>query len=203
MWKLRCHFTEIPPSFTHPSCGSLQVECDETYPMIHLPLGDPWSERRYEVINISHTNTAQHIRVRDLSLVKYLETNECENLDHFAFPSSPFISLKLTTPILTLFKCNRHLDITFPRNFKKITCRDYNIHYSPSNEASQNFHPECPTIQLPVNEISHEDEPNLIAEFDLELHVSDYCSSCHYKEGKGIDIAITQKCFDAHTHVHS
>nr|POE96303.1 leaf rust 10 disease-resistance locus receptor-like protein kinase-like 1.1 [Quercus suber] len=37
---------------------------------------------------------------------------------------------------------------------------------------------------LPVNETSHKDELNLIAEFDLELLVSDHCSSCHGKEGK-------------------
>nr|XP_023896492.1 LEAF RUST 10 DISEASE-RESISTANCE LOCUS RECEPTOR-LIKE PROTEIN KINASE-like 1.1 [Quercus suber] len=81
-----------------------------------------------------------------------------------------------------------------------MTCRHHNIYYSPSNEASQNLSSECSTIQLPVNETSHKDELNLIAEFDLELHVSDDCSSCHGKEGKGIDIGVTQKCFDARTH---
>ena len=84
-----------------------------------------------------------------------------------------------------------------------MTCRDYNIYFCPSNEASQSFPSGCSSIQLPVNEYSHKDELNLTAEFDLELHVSDDCSSCHGKEGKGIDIGITQKCFDAHTHVHS
>ena len=64
---------------------------------------------------------------------------------------------------------------------------------------------------------SHKDEPNF--EFVLEWHVSDDCSRCHGKRGlcnihldgkfycdldrEGIDIEITQKCFDAHTHVHS
>ena len=85
-----------------------------------------------------------------------------------------------------------------------MTCRDhYNFYYSPSNEASQSSPSGCLPIQLPVNETSRKDELNLIAEFDLELYVSDDCSSCHGKEGKGIDIGITQKCFDAHTHVHS
>ena len=196
-------FTEHPPPI--PFCGLMQVECDETHPMIILPTGDRWGERRYEVINLSYTSTTQHIRVKDHwlleylntndhSLLKYLETNiTCENLNHFAFPSTPFISFNLTTPNRTLFKCNRPLDITFPRNFKKITCRGYNIYYSPSNEASQNFSSECTTIQLPVNEIAYEDELNLIGEFDLEveLHVSDDCSRCHGEEGKGIDIGIT------------
>ena len=188
-------FTKIPS----PSqfCRLMQVVCDETPPMILLPLGVQ-SERRYEVLNISYTDTIQHIRVKDHFLLEYLKSNKCPYFDNFAFPNFPFISFK---PNRTLFKCN--LNITAPRNFKKMTCRRYNIYYSPSNEASQNLSSECSTIQLPVNETSHKDELNLIAEFDLELHVSDDCSSCHGKEGKGIDIGITQKCFDAHTHVHS
>ena len=189
-------FTEIPPLF--PFCGLMQVECDETPPMIHLPLDLPWpwNERKYEVLNITYTNTTQptqHIRVKDRSLWEYLKSNKCHYLDKFAFPKSQFISFKLTTPNRTLFKCNHALHITSHRNFKKKTCRFSNIYYSPSNEASQNFSSECTTIQLPVNEIAHEDELNLIAEFDLEveLHVSDDCSRCHGEEGKGIDIGIT------------
>ncbi|KAM3740828.1 hypothetical protein ACB098_08G128700 [Castanea mollissima] len=174
-------FTEIPPPFHF--CG-LHVKCDEPHPMIQLTPGDWWSERRYEVINISYTNTTPHIRVKDHWLSEYLKTNKCEILDNFALPNSSLISFKLTTPNRTLFKCNHALHITSPRNFKKIICGDYNIYYSPSNEASWSFLPECTTIQLPVNETSHEDELNLIAEFDLELHVSEDCSSCYGKEGK-------------------
>ena len=191
-------FTKSPLLFKF--CGLMPVECDQPHPMIHLPLGDPWSDRRYEVKNISYTNTTQHIRVKDHSLLEYLKTHKCENLDNFAFPHSPLISFKLTTPNRTLFKCNPTLHITPHRNFKNVTCRDhYNFYYSPLNEASQSSPSGCLPIQLPVNETSHKDELNLIAEFDLELHVSDDCSSCHGKEGKGIDIGITQKCFDAHT----
>ncbi|KAM4084465.1 hypothetical protein ACB094_08G134500 [Castanea mollissima] len=174
-------FTDIPPPFHF--CG-LHVKCDELHPMIQLTPGHWWSERRYEVINISYTNTTPHIRVKDHWLLEYLTTNKCENLDNFAFPHSPSISFKLTTPNLTLFKCNPTLHITPHRNFKNVTCRDHcNFYYIPSNETSQSSS-KCSTIQLPVNETSHKDELNLIAEFDLELHVSDDCSSCHGKEGK-------------------
>ena len=192
-------FTKIPHLF--PFCGLALVKCDETPPMIHLP----WErrERQIEVLNISYTNATQHIRVKDHSLLEYLKTNKCENLDKFAFPHSPLISFKLTTPNRTLFKCNHTLHITPHRNFKNVTCRDhYNFYYSPLNEASQSSPSGCSSIQLPVNESSDKDELNLTAEFDLELHVSGNCSRCH-GEGKGIDNGITQKCFDAHTHVHS
>ncbi|KAM4096831.1 hypothetical protein ACJW30_08G134600 [Castanea mollissima] len=180
-------FTKIPPLLP---CRFMQVDCDETPQMIYLPVGVPgaWRERQYEVLNISYTNTTQNIRVKDLSLLVYLKSNKCHYFDNFAFPISPFFSFKLTTPSRTLFKCN--LQITSPRNFKKMTCRHYNIYYSPSNEASQNLSSECSTIQVPVNETSHKDELNLIAEFDLELHESDDCSSCHGKEGKAVGCAV-------------
>ncbi|KAM3740887.1 hypothetical protein ACB098_08G133500 [Castanea mollissima] len=183
-------FTEI--QHPYPFCGLMHVKCDEPHPMIHLPLGDRWSERKYEVINISYTNTTPHIRVQDHLLLEYLNTNRCENLHKFSFPNSLFTTFKLTTPIRTLFKCNRAPHSTPGRNFKKMTCRDYdyNIYYSPPNETSQSFPSGCSTIQLPVNETSHKDELNLIAEFDLELHVSDDCSSCHGKEGKAVGCAV-------------
>ena len=191
-------FTKFPLPLPLPFCGLMQVEyCDETHPIFYWPLDVPESERPYELINFSSTNTAtqvtQHIRVKDLWLSEFLNTKKCDYFDNITLLNSPLFSFKLTTSNRTLFKCNRHPDNTFPRNFKKITCRGYNISYSPSNEAFQNFSSECTTIQLPVNEIAHEDELNLIAEFDLEveLHVSDDCSRCHGEEGKGIDIGIT------------
>ena len=183
-------FTKTPPSF--PFCGLMPVKCDETLPMILLPLDLlwPWNERQYEVLNISYTNTTPHIRVKD-SLLEDLKSNKCDYINNFALPYSSPISFKLTTSHRTLFKCHRALHFTPPGNFKNMTCGHHNIYYSSSNEDSPSFPPECIAIQLPVNETSHEDElKNLIAEFDLELHVSDDCSSCQDKEGKGIDIGI-------------
>ena len=204
-------FTKIPLLFQ--SCVLMHVECDEPHPMIHLPLGDPGSERRYEVINISHTITTQHIRVKDHSLLEYLKTHKCENLDNFAFPHSPLISFKLTTPIKTLFKCNRILDDTSPRDFKYRSCGDYNIYYSSPRFASQ-----CSIIQTPVIENAVKDEVNLTAVYSLEIHVSDACSSCYSREGlcrldhkgkfrcaiakKGIDIGILQNILVLQLHTY-
>ncbi|KAL4611881.1 hypothetical protein ACB092_08G157900 [Castanea dentata] len=174
-------FTEIRHPF--PFCGSLQVECDETHPII-LPLG--WgNERGYEVLSISYyTNTSKYIRVRDYSLWKYLDTGACHYLINFALPNSSFIPFKLTTPNRTLFKCNRTLQGTSHENFKK-TCSAYgmNIYYSPSDEASQSSPSECSTIQIPVQEHSDNAELKITAEFDLEVNLSDDCSSCG-KENK-------------------
>ena len=205
---------------SHPRCGLLTVNCDETTPTIQLPLGRR-STRPYEVISISHINTTQYIRVKDLSLWEYLNTNKCEYLlvfTNFTLPNSPFMSFKLITPIQTLFKCNRTLRFTSPRNTKKMRCGDYKIYHTHSNKASQSFPSGCSTIQLPVQEHSHKDELIITAEFELEVHVSDACSSCYSRGGlcklignrgkfhcniteKDIDNGITQK--GLYLHIYS
>ena len=203
-------FTKIPPPF----CGLLQVECDRDKkpPTIRLPMVVQRSERPYEVININYTT--QQIHVRDHSLLEDRETNNCNYLDKFALPNSPSISFKLNTPNQTLFKCSHTPEFTSHSNFKSRKCRDYDFYFGPPS-----FTSNCSNIQLPVNESSDKDKLNLSAEFVLEWHVSDDCSRCDGKGGlcsldfygkfycdlyrKGIDIGITQKCFDAHTHVHS
>ena len=67
-----------------------------------------------------------------------------------------------------------------------MSCRDnYNIYYSHSNHSSPTSLSECSIIQLPRNEHPDKDEPfpPFGAEFDLEMHVSDACSSCHARGG--------------------
>ena len=100
-------------------------------------------------------------------------------------------------------------------------CGDYKIYHTHSNKASQSFPFGCSTIQLPVQEHSHEAELNMTAEYDLEVRVSEACSRCYSRGGlceldnkgefnctvteeafrKGIDIGITQKFLFLHTHI--
>ncbi|KAK7859852.1 hypothetical protein CFP56_002216 [Quercus suber] len=89
-------------------------------------------------------------------------------------------------------------------------CGNHKIYHTHSNKASQSFPSGCSTIQLPVQEHSHKDELIITAEFELEVHVSNACSSCYSRGGlcklignkgkfhcniteKDIDIGITQK----------
>jgi hypothetical protein len=143
------------------------------------------SGRQYEVINISYTNTTQSTRIRDLLLLETLNNRNCESLTNLSFPNSPSISYEITSPKQTLFKCNRTPNITSPENFKNISCGDYNIYYSHSNHSSPSSFSECSIIQLPQKEHPDKDElfSLLSAEFDLEVHVSDACSSCHARGG--------------------
>ena len=67
-----------------------------------------------------------------------------------------------------------------------MTCHDdYNIYYTLSNDSSPTSLSECSIIQLPANENPYNYEQNsfLSAEFDLKVHVSDACSSCHGSGG--------------------
>ena len=166
----------------HHPCGSLlAVNCDETPPTIQLSW-DPRA-RPYEVINISYSNTSttQSTRFKDLSLWENLNAQQyCNVLHNLTFPSSPSISYEITSPNQTLFKCNRTPNITSPRNFKNISCGDYNIYCSPPTSFS-----ECSIIQLPRKEHPDKDElcSLVSAEFDLKVHVSDDCSSCHARGG--------------------
>ncbi|KAM4084466.1 hypothetical protein ACB094_08G134600 [Castanea mollissima] len=180
--NIRFPFTENPPPGALPICGLMLEKCNETSPMIHLPLYLPWawSVRKYEVLDFSYTDTTPHIRVKD-PFLEGLKSNICNYINNFALPNSLSISFKLTTSSRTLLKCNHDRQIPPPKNLIQ-SCGDYDIFYRPSNEAPWSFHPNCTTIQLPVNETSHDDELNLIAEFGLELHVSDDCSRCHGKE---------------------
>ena len=162
---------------SQPFSFLLPIKCDEKPPTIQLGL----SRGQYEVINISYTNTKQSTRIKDPLLYNDLVNQNCESLTNFTIPNSPFISFKLTTPSLTLFKCNRTLGITSPRNFTNTSCGDYNLYYSHLSDNSPSFPSECSIIQLPKKEHSDNDTlfSILSAEFDLEVHASDACSRCY------------------------
>ena len=171
----------------YPICdGSfLEVNCDGRYPTTQLEGGG----RPYEVIKFSYTNTTQSTtRIKDPLLSEHLKIRNCEFLTTWTFPiyPSPSISYEITSPKQTLFKCNRTLDITSPKNFTTRSCGDYNIYYSQSNHSSSTSLTECSIIHLPQNKHPDKDElfSLLGAEFDLEVHLSDDpCGSCHARGG--------------------
>ncbi|KAK4607918.1 hypothetical protein RGQ29_001652 [Quercus rubra] len=162
---------------SNPICGLLPVKCDEIPPTIQLG----WNRGPYEVINISYTNTTLFTRIKDLLLSNALNTQKCESVTNFTLPNSPFISFKLTTPSQTLFKCNSTLGIASPRNFTYRSCGVYSLYYSHLNDNSQCFPAQCSIIQLPRKKHSDKDAlfSLLSAEFELEVNVSEACSSCY------------------------
>jgi hypothetical protein len=174
---------------TNPECGLCRVDCDERKPMIQI--GFEWDKRSrsYEVINISQSNTTSRsntIRIKDQALEEKLSSHNCEALTNLTFPDYKFFSFKLITPNLTIFKCNHNLNITSPIFFKNMSCNGNNFYYSHSNNSSPSFNSECSIIQLPVKGLLDYDNlfTFLTAEFDLEVHVSDPCLSCHRRGGR-------------------
>ena len=138
-----------------------------------------------EVISFPQSNTTS-IRIKDQALEEKLSSNNCEALTNLTSPDYKIVSFERITPKQTLFKCNHTLNITAPKNFKTWVCNDYNIYYSHSNDSSPRFHSECSIIQLPVKGLPDYDNlfTFLTAEFDLEVHVSDSCLSCHRRGGQ-------------------
>jgi hypothetical protein len=155
--------------------------------------------RSYDVKIISQSNATKDvkgqehlksnatIRVKDQVFQEHLNRRRCDLLSNLSLPNSTYISFKITSPIQTLFKCNRTLNFTSPRDFKSISCNDSNIYYSHSNNTSHSFPSECSIIQLPKRVPPPYDDDLfklLTADFDLELHVSNDCISCYRRGGQ-------------------
>ena len=68
----------------YPFCGGLlAVNCDGTPSTIQLE----WGGRQNEVIKISYTNTTQSTRIKDSLLLDYLNTQKCESVTNWTFPT--------------------------------------------------------------------------------------------------------------------
>ncbi|GMY18429.1 LEAF RUST 10 DISEASE-RESISTANCE LOCUS RECEPTOR-LIKE PROTEIN KINASE-like 1.1 [Fagus crenata] len=180
---------------TNPSCGIFTVNCDVINPMIQLGRDG----RSYDVKIISQSNATKDvkgqehlksnatIRVKDQVFQEHLNLSRCDLLSNLSLPNSTYISFEITSPNQTLFKCNRTLNFTSPRDFKSIGCNDYNIYYSHSNNTSHSFPSECSIIQLPKRVPPPYDDDLftlLTADFNLEVHVSDDCISCYRRGGQ-------------------
>ena len=130
-------------------------------------------------------------------------TDECQYLINFTLPNSPFISFKLTAHNLTVFKCNHSSNITPSMNFEGVSCGEYDLYFDISKPS---FASQC-SILLPLvrgDVVKNQNE--LVAEYDLEIHVFDVCSSCYSRKGLcelGMEgnfncsiMAITKKVID-------
>ena len=118
--------------------------------------------------------------------------------------------------ILTLFKCNRALNIPAPTGFNRTNCSNYDIYYSPPHYNLTLAPPKCPIIQLPWNEQYKSNDlfRLLSAEILLEVRVTEDCRQCFIEGGqcktdnkgkyyctkgtKGMGTGIMQKCLDMH-----
>ena len=168
---------------TSPECGlCILYDCgdptNKTTPKIQLERN---GTKLYDVEGISQADT---IQIKDQQLQHVLDSNDCESLNNLTLPSSPFISFQIT-PNLTLFKCNRTLNIPHPIGFNSTNCSNYNIYYSLGNFTMPPT--QCPIIQLPLKWEEHRSNELfrlLSTDIFLQVRVSIDCRNCHVRGGQ-------------------
>ena len=93
-------------------------------------------------------------------------------------------------------------------NFKYVCYGEYDLYF---NMLKPSFASQCSILQLPIKGDAVKNQYELVAKYDLEIHISDACSNCYSRRGlcelgkegnfncpitpitgKGIDIRITQ-----------
>ncbi|KAK7841047.1 leaf rust 10 disease-resistance locus receptor-like protein kinase-like 1.1, partial [Quercus suber] len=171
---------------TSPDCGLLILhDCGDPRQMKTPKIELERNGTLYDVETISQANS---IQIKDPLLQSVLDSNSCESLKNWTLPSpiSPFISFQRVSGNLTLFKCDRALNITPPTGFDRTNCSIYDIYYSPHYNLTPSP-PKCPIIQLPLN--SQNKGSNdlfrlLSAEIILEVRVTRDCRECYIKGGQ-------------------
>ena len=206
---------------TSPECGLLILhDCGDPHqmktPKIKLEKN---GTLLYDVKTVFQANT---IQIKDPQLQSVLDSNRCESLKNWTLPSlsSPFISFQRVPLNLTLFKCNRALNIPPPTGFNRTHCSNYDIYYSPPHYNLTLSPPKCPIIQLPLNWKNKSNDlfRLLSAEISLEVRVTEDCRQCYIEGGqckadnkgkyyctkgtKGMGIGIMQIYLDVHD-IHS
>ncbi|XP_065637311.1 LEAF RUST 10 DISEASE-RESISTANCE LOCUS RECEPTOR-LIKE PROTEIN KINASE-like 1.1 isoform X4 [Quercus suber] len=104
---------------TSPDCGLLILhDCGDPRQMKTPKIELERNGTLYDVETISQANS---IQIKDPLLQSVLDSNSCESLKNWTLPSpiSPFISFQRVSGNLTLFKCDRALNITPPTGNNK------------------------------------------------------------------------------------
>lgn len=124
----------------------------------------------------------------DHHLRNLLQSDSCEIFSYNITlpPSSPLGYFTINNNI-TLFKCNRTLQVNTPKTFLKNTSCGYDIFMGPphSDDVSQGSLAACSMVQLPMNGFAVSANPFafLTAEISVQFLPSDECMQCHHYRG--------------------
>ncbi|KAG4907523.1 hypothetical protein JHK86_056007 [Glycine max] len=124
----------------------------------------------------------------DHHLRNLLQSDSCEIFSYNITlpPSSPLGYFTINNNI-TLFKCNRTLQVNTPKTFLKNTSCGYDIFMGPphSDDVSQGSLAACSMVQLPMNGFAVSANPFafLTAEISVQFLPSDECMECHHYRG--------------------
>ncbi|RXH70195.1 hypothetical protein DVH24_007451 [Malus domestica] len=168
-------------SMEHPTeCGLFTVNCSvPTWTTIQLEEGGYW----YEFQGPLSTT----IFIDDNDLANRLAKNYCNDgvLDDLSLPrASPIPFVSLSTPNLTLFKCNTTLDKnSYPQLIYGCGNAYHTYYTNPSNSNLPSPPPVCTTIQVPMRPSQPNMSSSLIAEFYLKVETPD-CTQCLERKGE-------------------
>ncbi|CAJ2630684.1 unnamed protein product [Trifolium pratense] len=172
-----------------PHCGILAISgCDNngiSYPK-SIQLGKRPSNQSFIVTYVDHDT----ITVRDDALREKLHLKDCQAFNNFTVPpTSPLASFYIKYNI-TMFKCNRSLSITLPRNFyfyKYTNCSGYNLYYDLLNRDGfkvPSSLAQCTQCQVAIRDSPTTDPFNFVSpEISIEVQLSDDCNKCLHHQG--------------------
>ncbi|KAK7357755.1 hypothetical protein VNO80_17051 [Phaseolus coccineus] len=146
---------------------------------VTLKIGSSWIRVR----NFEMQMLVTVVYFIDDHLKNLLQSDSCETFSHNISlpPSSPLGYFTINNNI-TLYKCNRTLQVKTPKTFLRNTSCDYDIFMGPphSDDESQNSLASCSMVQLPANGYAVSANPFafLTADIPLLFHPSDECIRC-------------------------
>ncbi|XP_048428779.1 LEAF RUST 10 DISEASE-RESISTANCE LOCUS RECEPTOR-LIKE PROTEIN KINASE-like 2.1 [Pyrus x bretschneideri] len=165
-----------------PECGLFKVNCSvPDQPKIQLKERGYWYEFQGPLFS-------PWISIKDRDLADPLEKNRCDDrvLDALSLPNiSSIPEVSLSTPNLTLLKCNNILDKNSCPQAKYVCGNAYHTYYiNSSNSNLPNPPPPgCTTVQVPRNTLKPNTYPPWTAEFYLAVATPE-CFQCLDRKGE-------------------
>ena len=157
-------------------CGALAIHGCEDNQKVHLTIGG----KKFPVRQIG----LYSVFILDEDLRELLESGSCKAFDHnITLPPTSPLGFFYTINNITMFKCNRNLNVSTPKTFLKNTSCDHDIFFGPPepDDMSLSSLAACPTVQLPTIDrlpISANPFAFLAAEIPIRFYPSDDCVQC-------------------------
>ncbi|KAI4357777.1 hypothetical protein L6164_001703 [Bauhinia variegata] len=144
--------------------------------------------RCFDVKNIIQTqNEYNFTKIVDEDLNQSLAFRTCDAFKrNFTLPhNTPLVSFHMES--ITLFRCNRNLNLGFPKRYFNHSCGDYDVYCAPPTPNDDNNRSSligCSVLHFPKHFPDGEDIFTLVSgNIYLQVRLSDNCSKCYRKRG--------------------
>ncbi|KAI4357753.1 hypothetical protein L6164_001684 [Bauhinia variegata] len=170
-------------------CGLLAIHgCDDgnffARKTVQLEKNGRWFEVKSVIQNQNEYN---FIKIVDEDLNQSLAFRTCDAFKrNFTLPpNTPLVSFHMEN--ITLFRCNRNLNLSFPKRYFNHSCGDYVVYYAPPTPNDDNNRSSligCSVLQLPKHLPDCEDLFTFVSgSIYLQVRLSDNCFKCYRKRG--------------------